>query len=248
MQDARVRFRAFPKGTRYICGKTCLLAVVISSLSHFSLDLCFSSLLFRCWFCPRCGFELCGLCHEARPTLNSDPTTPCAANHCRSWLRPVAVFTAEALQDHIGAMEAVLASPPPKGLDVLTNGRPIIPEAIRHTELYTQEMPRYSVEELTGDLFHEKWVSGEPFVLTGIIGWAAPEELLDLKKTGRKRCTTAFYDGETWQRTTSTLGSYFNTWKKDQLPGRSLQIRVCPSALSHYCVHANAGLPAEWRS
>ena len=161
----------------------------------------------------------------------------CSDIHCNTWFRPVAIFTAEAVQDYIGVMEAVLALPPPKALDAVTDGSCTVPEAARRDELYILDMPKYQVGELTNDVFLEKWASREPFVLTGIIESKTPEELLNLKKTKGKHCTTTFYDGDIWSTARSTLGGYFKTWEKDQLPTRSLQIRVCPNASSHCRVH-----------
>jgi hypothetical protein len=197
------------------------------AVSHFSLDKCFHSLLFQSWFCSRCGFELCGSCYNACATLNKEPPMPCVDNHCKTWLSPVAVFPTEVLQDQISAMETALALPPPKGLDPHAYMQPIIPEADRHAESYTQSMSKYKVGELTENLFLEKWSTREPFILTGIIDSTNPDDLLDLKKNKGKHCTTTFYDGQAWQTTGSTLGSYFKTWKEDQLSNRSLQIRVC---------------------
>ena len=215
-------------------------------VSHFSLDKCFYSLLFQSWLCPRCGFELCGSCYKACPTLNGEPPMPCLNSHSKKWLVPVAVFTAEVLQDQIRAMEKVVALPPPMGLDPRTYMQPkVIPEANRHTESYMQNMCKYKVGELTEDLFLEKWSAREPFVLTGIIDSTNPEDLLDLKKNKGKHCTTTFYDGQAWQTARSTLGSYFKIWKEDQLSNRSLQIRVCFMFHPIFCAYVSAGLPTQ---
>src|ERR1700679_2118004 len=85
VQHPGVQFRAFPKGTKYACGMVQLLVFVY--FFPFSiklvLDKCFTSLLFRSWFCPLCGFELCGSCHARCPTLNKAASAPCIAPHCQ---------------------------------------------------------------------------------------------------------------------------------------------------------------------
>ena len=199
--------------------------------------------MFQSWFCQKCGFELCDLCHEEQPTLNTKPFTPCVGSHCKSWFSPVAVFTVEVLEDQISAMEAVLALPPPKGLDAQADIQPIIPEADRCMELHTQSMGKYKVGELTNDLFLEKWRNREPFVLTGITDPMKPEDLLDLERNKRKHCMTTFHDGQAWCTRRSTLGSYFKVWESVQLPNRSLQIRVYSILCPIFCAYISTGLP-----
>ena len=179
------------------------------SVSHFPLDRCFTSLLFQSWFCPWCGFELCNWCYNALLTLKRKPSMPCVNPRCKSWFHPVAVFTAEVLEEHLSAMEAMLALPPPKDLDAPTNIQPIITEANRHMEPAMQNMCKYKVGELNSNLLFEKWRSCEPFVLMGITNPTNPEELLDLKKNKQKHCTTTFYNGEMWCMLRSMLGAYF---------------------------------------
>jgi hypothetical protein len=154
------------------------------------------------------------------------PPQLCPDIHCKKWFKPVTVFTPDVLQYHIAAMEAILALPPLKDLTV-PNEQPIVPEVNRHMESYTQNMPKYNAGELTNDLFLEKWRNREPFVLTGIVESTKPEELLDLKRNRAKHCMTSYYDDGIWHTRRSTLGSYFKVWERDQLPKRSLQIRVC---------------------
>ena len=141
-------------------------------------------------------------------------------------------------------MKPILSYPPPKVPQIFTNAQPseVIAEAIRHTEPCTQNMCKYQVGELTDEVFLEKWINREPFVLTGICDSTPPQDLLDLKSHGLKRCTTTYYDGQVWQNKKSTLGAYFKTWEKDQLPKKSLQIRVRPNVLVSLFAHISIGL------
>jgi hypothetical protein len=159
-------------------------------------------------------------------------SSSCVESHCQKWFIPVAVFAAEDLLSHIAAMELVQSSPVPKHLQTHTEAQPT-PQNMCSMVPYTQEMCRYQVWELTDDVFFEKWSKQEPFVLTGITESRSPHDLLDLKHNRRKQCKTSFYDGQTWQTNTSTLGTYFKTWKTGQLSNFALQIRVRSNVLSY---------------
>jgi hypothetical protein len=127
-------------------------------------------------------------------------------------------------------MEPILLSPSPKLLKIFANAQPsVIPESMRHAEPYTQNMCKYRVGELTDEVFLEKWINREPFVLTEISDSTTPQDLLDLKNHKLTQCTTTFYDGQVWQNRESTLSTYFKAWEKDQLPKKSLQIWVRPN-------------------
>jgi hypothetical protein len=176
------------------------------------------------------------LCHAECPILNETQSTPCTLLHCKTWFAPVAVFTAVEIQHHIRTMESILTLPPPKDLYSLTDTQPI-PEAMRHTMPYSQNMCKYPVGELTRDVFLDKWNRCEPFVLTGIRKSTSPADLLDLKNHGRKRCTSSHYDGKQWENNTTTLGAYFKAWEGEQSSEKALQIRVCFDVVSFLCSH-----------
>jgi hypothetical protein len=186
------------------------------------------TLLFQSWFCPRCGFELCGLCYDGYCSLNTSPPMPCTGVHSKTWFLPVTIFSAEELQNTIVAMENVTSSQVSQCLN--QDRPPCVPESIRHEEgLEMQQMARYQIGEMTEEIFQQKWDNKEPFVLVGVVEPTPPMELLDFTKNGRKRCTVSFLQAGICHSRTSTLAGYFKSWDKMQDPDMALQIRVCSS-------------------
>jgi hypothetical protein len=193
-------------------------------------DNCHMSLLFQSWFCPGCGLELCGSCYMMCPEIDADFSLPCTGPHCKTWFRPVSVFSAAELQDAISRMEGALGSPLHEFLRQVPYFPPIVAESQRHVEgVDMLEMKRYKVGDLTDQQFMGLWRRREPFVLVGVIDPATPEELFDLKKHKGKKCKITYYEGGVWCTEESTLGNYFKSWGKKQ--SRSLQIRVRASML-----------------
>ena len=200
------------------------------------------SLLFQCWFCPQCGYELCGICHENLPTIGTPTSTPCVGPHCKAWFYAVSVFSVEDLQDAIKAMELVLTAPLPQAV----GQSPALPSIVAESTVFPSNVPestceveerdmrdmeRYQVGELSDVDFMRMWSRREPFVLVGVVDPATPDELFDLTKHKAKRCTVSFYDDGIWNTKRSTLGAYFKSWSREQSVEQSLQIRVCASIL-----------------
>jgi hypothetical protein len=164
------------------------------------------------------------------PEIDADFSLPCTGPHCKTWFRPVSVFSAAELQDAISRMEGALASPLHEFLRQVPYFPPIVAESQRHVEgVDMLEMKRYKVGDLTDQQFMGLWRRREPFVLVGVIDPATPEELFDLKKHKGKKCKITYYEGGVWCTEESTLGNYFKSWGKKQ--SRSLQIRVRASML-----------------
>ncbi|KAF8220445.1 hypothetical protein L208DRAFT_1209627, partial [Tricholoma matsutake] len=190
-------------------------------------DVCFMTLLFQSWFCPRCRFELCDLCYQGCSSLNTSPPTPSTSTHCKTWFMPVTIFSVEELQNTVATIKTMIASRPSQCLS--QDRPPCVPELMHHKEGFEmQEMPRYRVGELTEKIFQQKWDNKEPFVLAGVVEPAPLTELLDLKQNGRKCCIVSFLEAGTLHSRTSTLARYFKSWDKIQDPGGALQIRDYP--------------------
>ena len=186
------------------------------------------SLLFQSWFCHRCRFELCGPCWEAFPVLTLMPPSvmPCIGPHCQTQLFPMAVFSAEELNEHICAMESIFNSLPPKCLGPPPDVEYLVPGSTRDNTPHSQEMCKYHVGTLTEQVFIKKWTNREPFVLTGVAEPLEPAVLFNLQQNGRKHCTMSFHDGETWHNKQSTLAAYFKSWDCQPSSNSPLQIRV----------------------
>ena len=206
--------------------------------SHFFFtnytDICFMSLFFQAWFCPFCGYELCALCYQDLPAAAEDhPPGGCTGRHHGGSLWPVTFFSLTDLHNTLKSMESVMLMSRPFELGLLPASRSPLSQPTCSGERGAMvELPRYSLQELTQEMFTQKWNKCEPFVLTGVIDPTTPAQLLDLPKQGNRKCTTMFFDGEVWQTSDSTLSTYFGSWNQTQLSKRSLQIRVRTLAYS----------------